>query len=89
MPTDAKPLFRPEALRPKLSAFSLSAAAANARPKLANWMDLLSSQAAERLKETELLGDFIRDVFGDLFGYIGPPASIWTSLSQTATPTPP
>jgi hypothetical protein len=24
------------------------------------------------MKETELLGDFIRDVFGDLLGYAGP-----------------
>src|SRR5258708_27004085 len=24
------------------------------------------------MKETELLGDFLRDVFGDLLGYIGP-----------------
>jgi integrase len=72
MPTDAKPLFRPDALRPKLSAFSLPAAATSARPKLGHWTDLLSSKAAEKMKETELLGDFIRDVFGDLLGYAGP-----------------
>jgi hypothetical protein len=29
-------------------------------------------KAAEKMQETELLGDFIRDVFGDLLGYLGP-----------------
>ena len=72
MPTDAKPLFRPDALRTKLAAFTLSPGAANFRPKLGNWTDLLSSKAAEKMKETELLGDFFRDVFGDLLGYVGP-----------------
>jgi hypothetical protein len=33
---------------------------------------LLGSTAAEEMKETELLADFIRDVFGDLLGYTGP-----------------
>ncbi len=71
MPTDAKPLFRADALRTRLAAFALPAASTSARPKLSNWTDLLSSSAAERMKETELLGDFIRDVFGDLLGYLG------------------
>jgi len=72
MPADAKPLFRPDALRPRLNAFTPAPAVANARGKLRNWNDLLSSKAAEKMKETELLGDFIRDVFGDLLGYVGP-----------------
>src|SRR5271155_1225249 len=72
MPTDAKPLFRPDALRTRLAAFALSNAAASARPKLGNWTDLLASKAAEKMKETELLGEFIRDVFGDLLGYDSP-----------------
>ncbi len=72
MPTDPKPLFRPDALRPKLAAFALPPAAAGARPKLGNWTSLLHSKAAEKMKETELLGDFLRDVFGDVLGYVGP-----------------
>jgi len=72
MPTDAKPLFRIDALRPKLTAFSLPTSAVQARPKLAQWTDLLASKAAEKMKETELLGDFIRDIFGDLLGYTNP-----------------
>ena len=59
MPAAAKPLFRSDALRPRLSTFSPDAAAVAARPKLANWVNLLRSKQAERLKETEVLGDFI------------------------------
>src|SRR5882724_7405116 len=72
MPADAKPLFRRDALRTKLAAFTLPPTASAARPKLGHWADFLASKAADRMKETELLGEFIRDVFGDLLGYIGP-----------------
>jgi len=74
MPTAAKPLFRSEALRPKLSAFTVPPAAAAARIKLAHWSKLLGTKKAEAMKETELLGDFIADVFGQLLGYTGPAA---------------
>ena len=47
MPTDAKPLFRLDALRPRQAAFNLPTTSASARPKLGNWTDLLSSKAAE------------------------------------------
>ncbi len=76
MPVEAKPLFRPDALRTKLAAFLLPSAAASARAKLANWNDLLSNKAAEKMKETELLGDFIRDVFVDLLSYVGPASGL-------------
>jgi hypothetical protein len=76
LPVEAKPLFRPDALRTKLAAFTLPGAAASARPKLAKWNELLSSRAAEKMKETELLGDFIRDVFVDLLGYVGPASGL-------------
>ncbi len=42
------------------------------RPRLGHWAKLLGSKAAEEMKETELLADFIRDVFGDVLGYTGP-----------------
>jgi methylase of polypeptide subunit release factors len=72
MPTAAKPLFRPEALRPKLSAFVVPSAAAAARIKLTHWAKLLGTKQAEAMKETELLADFITEVFGQLLGYTGP-----------------
>ena len=67
-----KPLFRPEALRPRLAGFHMPAAAVAARPKLAHWAKLLGSKQADGMKETELLPDFIRDVFGAVLGYTGP-----------------
>jgi len=71
MPAPAKPLFRPEALRPKLSQFTLPPFAVAARDKLARWAQLLA-RTKHAMKETELLPDFITDVFGSLLGYLGP-----------------
>src|SRR5437016_11641094 len=72
MPAAAKPLFRPEALRPKLAAFTIPPQAAAARTRLVSWAQLLGSKQAEAMKETELLGDFISDVFGGVLGFTGP-----------------
>ena len=72
MPAAIKPLFRPEALRPKLAAFTVPPAAAAARPKFADWTKLLGTKKAATMKETELLADFITDVFLAVLGYIGP-----------------
>ncbi len=72
MPALVKPLFRPEALRPKLAAFQPAPASTAGRGKLANWVKLLASAKAAKMKETELLADFIRDVFGETLGYTGP-----------------
>src|SRR5581483_5883745 len=72
MPAEVKPLFRADALRPKLATFVWPPEVEAARPKLAHWADLLGSGQADAKKETELLPDFIRDVFGDLLGYTGP-----------------
>jgi Eco57I restriction-modification methylase len=74
MPALVKPLFRPEAIRPKLGAFNPPPAAEAGRGKLAGWVKLLASPKATKMKETELLPDFIGNVFGDLLGYIGPAA---------------
>src|SRR5947207_16011232 len=72
MPTEAKALFRPEAVRPKLLNCPLAPGAQAARSKLANWADLLAGGKADAMKETELLPDFIGDVFGEALGYVGP-----------------
>jgi hypothetical protein len=87
MPIPAKSLFRPEALRAKLAAFAVPPAAAAGRGKFANWTRLLGTVGAERMKETELLADFIRDVFVDVLGYTGPAATrqftrTWTNSGK-------
>lgn len=69
MPADAKPLFRPDALRPGLAAVALPASADAARAKLARWAKLLASPAGLAKKETELRDEFLFDVFRDLLGY--------------------
>lgn len=78
MPADVKPLFRPDALRPKLAEFTVPSAAVSARPKLAAWVKLLASDAGKKQKETELLPNFITDVFETLLGYIPVPHSPYT-----------
>lgn len=78
MPTEIKPLFRPDALRSKWKGFAVPVLSDSAGRKLANWSALLGSKQAEYRKETELLADFIRDVFVDLLGYLPPPAAPYT-----------
>jgi hypothetical protein len=72
MPLTAKPLFRPEALRPKLAGFAVPAAAVAARAKLVQWAELFGSKQAEQMKETELLAWFLEDVFVEVLGYTRP-----------------
>jgi hypothetical protein len=83
MPTEIKPLFRPDAVRPQLKGFVLPTLSESLHAKLANWSELLGSKQAEAMKETELLADFIRDVFVDLLGYVPPPATPY-SLKREA-----
>src|SRR5438128_641937 len=70
-----KPLFRPEAVRPKLAAFPIPAAVTAARVGLVTWAKKLGTKAVEKEKETELLPYFVTDVFENVLGYVGPPAS--------------
>src|SRR5262245_4110905 len=72
MPTEAKPLFRVEALRPKVLGFHPPPVDPGHRQKLTHWADLLATKQADAMKETELLADFITDVFVNLLGYTGP-----------------
>ncbi len=68
MPVDAKPLFRPDVLRPHLDGFLLRDPASIA-PIMKRWADLLSSPRSESLNEKELLPDFLTDVFCGVLGY--------------------
>jgi hypothetical protein len=72
MPTAAKPLVRSEVVRPRLSTFTVPPTAVAARIQRGHWARLLGSKQADGMKETELMGDFIADVFGYLLGHTGP-----------------
>jgi hypothetical protein len=72
LPTVAKPLFRPEVLRPHLVAFQLPERVQGLRPKLIQWAEMFASGRADAFKERELLPQFIADFFFGLLGYTGP-----------------
>lgn len=72
MVVESKPLFHPEVIRQHLRSFVVPDSVEVALPKLKHWADLISSGDADKLKETELLPDFLTDVFGGLLGYAGP-----------------
>ena len=67
-----KPLFRPEALRPAMKNFILPERVEALRPTLAVWAKQLTGKKLDQLKETELLPDFITDIFGGQLGYAEP-----------------
>jgi hypothetical protein len=74
LPTEAKPLFRPDALRPRLAEFVLPPRIQTWREKLDRWVELLRSGRADRLSESQLLPEFLSDIFIGLLGYTGPAA---------------
>ena len=75
MAVESKPLFHPEVIRLHLRNFTLPVAIEACRPKLKHWADLISSGQADKLKETDLLPDFLTDIFVDLLGYTRPTGS--------------
>lgn len=50
LPVEAKPLFRPDVLRPYLTRFQLPQRVEQSREKLAHWAHLLSSGKADACK---------------------------------------
>ncbi len=72
MAVESKPLFHPEVLRQQVRAFTLPARAQAALPKLQHWADLIASGRADTFKETDLLPDFLTDIFCHLLGYTRP-----------------
>ncbi len=77
MPADIKPLFHPEAVRPKVRQFMLPPAAISGRARVIEWANKLSAKKLKE-KETELLPNFLTDVFENVLGYVGPPAAATT-----------
>ena len=72
MALESKPLFHPEVLRQQVRAFILPERVAAFQPKLQHWADLIASGRADDFKETDLLPDFITDIFCNLLGYTRP-----------------
>jgi hypothetical protein len=82
MPSEGKPHFRAEALRPKLVGFKLGHRVTETRKELGNWVNLLANKPAETktarrrgreaCAERELLPGFITDLFEKLLGFTGP-----------------
>lgn len=70
MPVKPKPLFRADVLRPRVGRFDLPDRVAAFRPKLENWAALFTSGRADDVKESELLGKFVNEFFGELLGYV-------------------
>ena len=69
MPLEAKPLFRPDVLHPRLASFHLPGDVGAVRESLGRWAGLLWSPQADTLKEQELLPDFLTDIFCQILGY--------------------
>jgi hypothetical protein len=83
MPVERKPLFRAEILSPRAKELSLGDTVEPAREVLRRWARLLTSSRAEELTESELLPDFLTEVFYDVLGYGGPtPAGERYTLSR-------
>ncbi len=72
MPVDISPLFRRDVLRPRVREFVLPERAALAREKLRRWAGFFAKPEGLAYKETELLPDWLTDVFQDVLGYTGP-----------------
>jgi SAM-dependent methyltransferase len=75
MPVERKPLFRAEILTPSAAALVLGPEAEPAREILRKWAGLLESTRADELTESELLPDYLTDLFYGVLGYRGPTAT--------------
>ena len=72
MAVESKPLFHPEVLRQQVRSFNLPDQTVAWQPKLQDWAGLITSGRADEFKESELLPDFLTDIFCGLLGYTGP-----------------
>ena len=72
MPVEAKPLFRPDALRPHLVAFLWPDHIEEIRKTIGKWAEMIRSLRADQFKEKELLPRFLTDIFCTVLGYTEP-----------------
>lgn len=73
MAVESKPLFHPEVIRQHLRSFVLPESLD--RSRLGHWAELIASGQADKMKETDLLPDFLTDIFCNLLGYTRPAGS--------------
>src|SRR5512136_312328 len=80
MAVESKPLFHPEVIRQQVRSFHLPERVQALQPSLQHWADLLASGRADDFKESDLLPDFLTDIFCHLLGYTRPagPADTFT-----------
>ena len=85
MAIESKPLFHPEVIRQHVRSFKLPERIEGLKPRLQHWADLIASGRADDFKETDLLPDFITDIFCNLLGYTRPagPADTFTLSRET------
>ena len=85
MAVESKPLFHPEVIRQHVRSFKLPERVAGLTPNLQHWAELIASGRADDFKETDLLPDFITDIFCNLLGYTRPagPADTFTLSRET------
>ncbi len=72
MPVEAKPLFRPDVLRPHLQAFQWPDNLDKTKATLTRWGNMLATGRADKFKEQELLPDFLTEIFCEALGYTRP-----------------
>lgn len=85
MAVESKPLFHPEVIRQQVRSFKLPERVAELQPRLQHWADLITCGRANDFKETDLLPDFITDIFCNLLGYTRPagPSDTFTLSRET------
>jgi hypothetical protein len=72
MAVESKPLFHREVMRQQVRAFRLPEHVAASQAKLQHWAGLIASGRADEFKESDLLPEFLTDIFCGLLGYTGP-----------------
>ena len=72
MPVEIKPLFRPEVLGQRLKGYALPDSVEQGKTVLLKWAEMISSGHIDKFNETEILHDFLTEVFCDLLGYRRP-----------------
>jgi hypothetical protein len=65
-----KPLFRPEVIRKALQSFVMPMTETAMKKKVEAWAKLIGSKGIDKKKETELLPNFLHDLFESILGYV-------------------